>query len=161
VQKNSIKLYITYYATADGESKENTENLSRKAHGNWPLRKRTILRGIIRKLWEWQGDGSGSRPYPMAGFNISTAEHPSINISSAVHPSFGTCELLTPKHEPHCSLWNIMLWSGLQVHYSLSFQTLSADSLAKFICTSGRWHTGRCEAQSHELVKWVKVLSVL
>jgi hypothetical protein len=50
VPENSIKLCIKYYATADKEGKDCIQNLVRKAHGNWPLRKRIILRGIIRRL---------------------------------------------------------------------------------------------------------------
>jgi hypothetical protein len=47
VPENSIKLCIKYYATVDEESKECIQNLARKAHGNWLLR-RIILRGNIR-----------------------------------------------------------------------------------------------------------------
>jgi hypothetical protein len=61
----------------------------------------------------------------------------------------------TPTREPHCSLWNIMPWSGLQVNYFPSFQMLSADSSAKFVCAYSKWHTGHCE-----LIKWVKILPV-
>jgi hypothetical protein len=38
-------------------------------------------------------------------------------------------------HEPHCYPWNIMTSSGLQFNYFRLFQTLSADSSAKFICS--------------------------
>jgi hypothetical protein len=40
------------------------------------------------------------------------------------------------RYEPHCLPWNMMPSSGLQVTYFPSFQTLSADSLAKFACAS-------------------------
>jgi hypothetical protein len=39
----------------------------------------------------------------------------------------------TLTHEPHCLLWNIIPSGDLQVNYFSSFQTLSADSLAKFV----------------------------
>jgi hypothetical protein len=53
------------------------------------------------------------------------------------------CLLLTnhkqsPMHEPHCSLWNIMPWSGLQVNYFPSFLILPAKS-TKFVYVS--WQT--------------------
>jgi hypothetical protein len=44
VPENGIKLCINYYTKANGEGNECVQNLVRKALGQWPFRRRIILR---------------------------------------------------------------------------------------------------------------------
>jgi hypothetical protein len=63
----------------------------------------------------------------------------------------------------HCSLWNILLSSGLQVNYFPSFQMLStirhADSLVKFLCALWRAAYWSLWTSQHSLYIWSAFVS--